>query len=38
MIGTTKLIINPQVEIILTENEAQYVGGAIFVDMYTIKF
>ena len=35
MIGTIKLIINPQVEIIFIENEAQYVGGAIFVDIYT---
>ena len=35
MIGTTKLIINPQAEIIFTENTAQYYGGAIFVDVYT---
>ena len=34
-IGTTKLIINPQTEVNFTENVAQYVGGTIFVDIYT---
>ena len=34
-IGMTKLIINPQVEIIFNENTAQNVGGTIFVDIYT---
>ena len=35
MSGTTKMIINPQVEIVFAENRAQYAGGAIFVDVYT---
>ena len=33
--GNAKMIINPQVEIIFTENKAHHVGGAIFVDIYT---
>jgi predicted outer membrane repeat protein len=33
--GNAKMIINPQVEIMFIENKAHYVGGAIFVDIYT---
>ena len=33
--GTGKLILNPNVEIDFTENQAQTFGGAIFVDIFT---
>ena len=35
MLGNAKMIINPQVEIVFSENKAHSVGGAIFSDIYT---